>query len=175
MKLRILVAFVTLVSFAKAQTIVEAYSTKPKDKTQMMQLCLKLKNGKDSLVYCSKDSTCKEPEKAVVLHEAKKGDSTFVLILVQAFTKTKGLECLGGIERKLYFVSWHPASQQGKWKSKYINSCVKTITDMSKPPIEEWDKNSSLIINYHRGTGFYEMTYDPQKPELGLQATGKTE
>jgi hypothetical protein len=40
---------------------------------------------------------------------------------------------------------------------------------MTKTPIEQWDGKSKLVVEYHRGTNFYEIAFDPEHPELGIQ------
>ena len=46
---------------------------------------------------------------------------------------------------------------------------------MTKEPIADWDKASVLTINYHRGSNFYELKFDPQNPQLGLQSTNDSD
>jgi hypothetical protein len=153
------------------------YTKRPKLATEKMQLCYNLV-CKDTMLYmCFNDSMCKDPEVTKLLFEKQIGDTNFVLIYVDAFTKSKsdGGLCNAGKETKLTFVRWNTKTNQAKWKTKNINSCLKTITNMTKEPIVNWDKSSVLTINYHRGSNFYELKFDPQNPQLGLQSTNDSD
>ncbi len=145
---------------------------KPIKPTDKFQLCYNLVHKDTNLLYCINDSLCKDPEVVKVLFEQQKGDTNYVLIYVDAFSKSKsdGGVCNAGKETKLSFVRWNTKTNQAKWKHKSINSCLKTITNMTKEPILDWDKTSTLTINYHRGSSFYELKFDPQNPHLGLQS-----
>ncbi|MBL7910231.1 MAG: hypothetical protein JNJ41_04210 [Bacteroidia bacterium] len=145
----------------------------PKLKTKQppIQLCINIANKDTNLTYCVNDSICKDPEIKKVVYEKVVGDTTYMLIFIQAFTKSKsdGGVCNAGKEQKLYFVRWHPKTNVAKWKLKNINSCIKTITNMTKEKITDWDKTSILTVSYHRGSNFYDIKFDPQKPQLGFQ------
>lgn len=150
----------------------------PKVKTpQPVQLCINLANKDTNLTYCVNDSICKDPEIKKVLFEKVAGDTTYMLLFIQAFTKSKSDDgvCNAGKETKLFFVRWNTKTNTAKWKAKYINSCIKTITNMTKEKITEWDKNSVLTVNYHRGSNFYEIKFDPQQPQLGFQTANGNE
>jgi hypothetical protein len=148
----------------------------PKIKTAQppIQLCINIANKDTNLTYCVNDSICKDPEIKKLLFEKTVGDSTYMLIFVQAYTKSKsdGGVCNAGKETKLFFVRWNTKTNTAKWKTKYINSCIKTITNMTKEKITEWDKKSVLTVSYHRGSNFYEIKFDPQQPQLGFQTAG---
>ena len=138
---------------------------------QPIQLCINIANKDTSLTYCVNDSICKDPEVKKVLYEKAVGDTTYMLIFVQAFTKSKsdvGI-CNAGKETKLFFVRWNTKTNTAKWKIKYINSCIKTITNMTKEKITAWDKTTVLTVNYHKGSTFHEIKFDPEQPQLGLQ------
>jgi len=143
----------------------------PKKPAEKMQLCINITAKDTFLLRCVNDSICKDPEVSRVLFEKSIGDSTYMLIYVDAFTKSayNGGACNGGKETKLYFVRWAP---KGKaiWKTKTISSCMKTITNMTKTPILEWDKQSPLVVSYNKGDNFIDITFDPEKPLLGFQA-----
>lgn len=139
--------------------------TLPGDK---MKLCINLTNKDTNLLYCVVDSVMKDPEFAKVMFEKQAGDSTYVLLYVYAFSKQGG-NCNGEKEARLYFVRWNTFEGRAVWRNKYINSCAKTITNMTKTPIEEWDGKSKLVVEYHRGQNFYEIAFDPARPELGIQ------
>ncbi len=146
----------------------------PKIKTpqpQPIQLCINIANKDTNLTYCVNDSICKDPEVKKVLYEKAVGDTTYMLIFVQAFTKSKSDDgiCNAGKETKLFFVRWNTKTNIAKWKTKYINSCIKTITNMTKEKITAWDKTTVLTVNYHKGSTFHEIKFDPEQPQLGLQ------
>ncbi len=143
-----------------------------KGKTGPVQLCMNIVCKDTNLVYCTNDSIVKEPETKKVLFEKRSGDSIYMLIFVEAFTKSKsdnGL-CSGGKESKLYFARWNVKTNYAKWKIKNVLSCLKGITLMSKDPIATWDKTTELMIKYHRADFFYEIKFDPLHPELGIQS-----
>lgn len=133
-----------------------------------MQLCINIVSKDTNLTRCINDSTTKFPEYAKVMFNTQKGDSVYQLIYVYAFSKLGG-SCNGEKEAKLFFVRWHPKMNQAIWRTRLINSCAKTVTNMSKTPIEEWDGKSKLVVEYHRGSNFNEIAFDPEHPELGLQ------
>jgi hypothetical protein len=144
---------------------------------QQIQLCINLANNDTSLTFCVNDSICKDPEIKKVLFQKEIGDTTYMLIFVQAFTKSKsdGGLCNAGKEQKLFFVRWNPKTNVAKWKLKNVNSCIKTITNMTKEKFTDWDKKSVLVVNYHRGSSFYELKFDPEQPQLGFQTAGTGE
>jgi hypothetical protein len=148
------------------------YTKRPKTKEDKFQLCYNLVSNGTELYTCFNDSICKDPEVTKLLFEKQVGDTNYVLIYVDAFSKSKsdGGVCNAGKETKLSFVRWNTKTNLAKWKHKNINSCLKTITNMTKEPILDWDKASVLTINYHRGTTFYEFKFDPQNPQLGFQS-----
>jgi hypothetical protein len=163
----------------KRQTMsfyVKTKHARPKtaDKTQ---LCINIANKDTSLLYCVNDSICKDPEVSKVIFQESKGDTTYMLIYVDAFSKSKsdGGLCNAGKETKLFFVRWNTKVNQAKWKQKTIASCLKGITNMTKDPIVDWDKSAPLTASYHRGSTFYDVKFDPQHPELGLQSAKDSE
>lgn len=133
-----------------------------------MKLCINIVSKDTFLTHCVVDSTTRDPEFAKVLFNQEKGDSAYQLIYVYAFSKQGG-QCNGEKEAKIMFVRWNTKVNHAAWKTKLINSCAKTVTNMTKSPIEDWDGKSRLLIEYHRGPNFYELTFDPEHPELGLQ------
>jgi hypothetical protein len=139
-----------------------------------MKLCINIVSKDTFLTHCVVDSTTRDPEFAKVLFNQQKGDSVYQLIYVYAFSKQGG-NCTGDKESKVMFVRWNTKVNRASWKSKLINSCAKTVTNMTKSPIEDWDGKSRLVIEYHRGSNFYEIAFDPEHPELGLQSAGKPE
>lgn len=159
----------------KEQLTFRAYTKRPNSKkpAEKMQFCINITAKDTFLLYCVNDTIMKDPEVSKVLWEKSIGDSTYMLIYIDAFTKSSynGGACNGGKETKLYFVRWAP---KGKaiWKQKTISSCMKTITNMTKTPILEWDKQSPLLVSYHKGSNFIDVTFDPEKPLLGFQTGG---
>lgn len=153
------------------------YTKRPKLITDKMQLCYNLVSNGVEHRKCFNDSLCKDPEVTKLLFEKQIGDTNYVVIYVDAFTKSKsdGGVCNAGKETKISFVRWNVKTNESKWKTKNISSCIKTITNMTKEPIVDWDKTSILTINYHRGSGFYELKFDPQKPQLGFQSPNESD
>lgn len=155
----------------------KVYSRKPRSKAERMKLCLNLVSEENVLNYCVNDSICKDPEVAKILFEQKQGDSTFVLVHVQAFSKAADKpECDAGKEVKLFFVRWNTKSNKAIVKQKNVESCMKVITNMSREPISNWDGVSVLTVNYHRGgDNFIEIKFDPQRYQQGIQSSNDTE
>ncbi len=143
----------------------------PKKKTDRMELCINIANRDTFLTYCYKDSVVKNPEVSKLLFNKTIGDTAYMLIYVDAFTKSAYRDgaCNGGHETKVYFVRWAP---KGKaiWKQRTISSCIKTVTNMTKVKIVDWDATSPLEISYHKGSQFYDIKFDPAAPQLGLQS-----
>ncbi len=151
---------------------------KPLKPTDKMQLCYNLVYKDTNLKFCVNDSICKDPEVTKVLFEQVKGDTNYVLVYVDAFTKSKtdrGAVCGSGHETKLTMVRWNIKTNQAKWKNKIVSSCYRTITNMTKTPIVDWDKSSVLTISYHKGSDFIDVTFDPAAPEKGLQSNQDNE
>ncbi len=145
---------------------------RPKDK---VKLCIHLVSEQAMTTICINDSICRNPEVAKILFEQKNGDSTYVLVLVDAFTKVEDKpSCDGGKETKLVFVRWNTNTNKVLWKQKNVSSCIRAITNMTKEPIEKWDKRTPLIISYHKGgTSFSEIKFDPQQYLLGMQSVSE--
>jgi hypothetical protein len=155
------------VAYKKRNNTFYVRTKRPMKEGDKMKLCINLTNKDTNLLYCVVDSLMKDPEYGKVIFEKQKGDSVYVLLYVYAFSKTGG-NCNGEKEAKLFFVRWNVVEGRAVWKNKYINSCAKTITNMTKTPIEEWDGKTKLVVEYHRGN-FYEIAFDPEHPELGIQ------
>jgi hypothetical protein len=148
------------------------YSKRPKVKTERMKLCLNLVSEDTILNYCMNDSLCKDPEVSKILFEQKQGDTTYVLVYVQAFSKPLDkVDCDAGKELKLFFVRWNTKTNKAVVKFRNVESCMKGITNMTAEPILNWDRTSVLLVKYYRsGEKFVELTFDPQKYLLGLQS-----
>jgi len=147
-----------------------------RSKKQKTKLCINLVSQDSILNYCVSDSVLHDPEFYKILFEAKDQDSTYSLVYVRAFTKDPDRqECYSGKEVKLYFVRWNTTTNKATVRSKYIQSCRKGITTMSKEPIETWTPPEPLVINYNVGQDFIELKFDPKNYRAGLQATKEIE
>ena len=154
------------------------YTKKPKQKTERYKLCFNLVNKDTVLNYCVNDSLCKDPEVSKILFETKMGDSTYVLIFVDAFTKAGDdyPNCNSGKETKLVFVRWNTKTNKAKFKQKTVSSCLRNIVNMTKDPIVNWDGSTVLEVNYYKGgSDFPVIKFDPAQPLLGLQETSEAE
>jgi hypothetical protein len=140
---------------------------KPK-KGDKMQLCINIVAKDTSLTYCMGDTIIKDPETSKLLYNRMVGDTAYMLIYVEAFTKTGG-ECSGGKETKVFFVRWNAPLGKAIWKAKTINSCYKTITNMTKVDPLKWDGKTPILFSYNKGDSFIDVTFDPDKPKLGFQ------
>jgi hypothetical protein len=142
-----------------------------KGKPGRTQLCMNIVSRDTNLVYCINDSILREPEVAKVLYEKQVKDTMYMLIFVDAFNKstTDGGLCNAGHETKLFLARWNTKTNRAKWKVKNIASCEKGITNMTKFQIKDWDKSGPLDIRYNRSFFFYEIRFDPEHPELGIQ------
>jgi hypothetical protein len=149
------------------------YTKKPsKTKPERMKLCLNLVGEETILNYCLNDSLLHDPEVSKIIFEQKQGDSTYVLIHVQAFSKPKDkVECDAGKEQKLFFVRWNQKTNKAIVKQKTFESCMRGITNMTREPIDSWDKSSLLILKYNRADVFGEIKFDPQQYLTGLQSS----
>lgn len=136
------------------------------------QLCVNLVSDTTIFNYCINDSILKDPEVSKILFQKKQADSTYVLVYVQAFSKPDDKPtCDAGKEIKLFFVRWNTKTNKALVKQKTVESCMKSITNMSKEGIESWDNSSPLIFNYHRGgQNYIDLKFDPQNYLLGLQS-----
>lgn len=143
----------------------------PKKKDDKMKLCINIVAKDTNLVYTMKDTLIKDPEVYKLLFNKTIGDSVYQLIFVDSYNKSGGA-CSGRKETKLWFVRWNAPAGKAIWKAKTINSCQKTITNMTKQNIMEWDGKEPLILSYNRGDAFIDVTFDPAKPLLGFQTTG---
>ncbi len=149
----------------------KVYSKKPRTKTERMKLCLNLVSPDTVLNYCVNDSICKDPEVSKILFQQKQGDSTYVLVYVQAFSKPLDKpDCDAGKELKLFFVRWNTKTNKAVVKQKSFESCMKGITNMTKEPVANWDQSSLLTIKYYKAGSFLELKFDPQNYLLGLQS-----
>ena len=150
-----------------------AVKTKHPDKKakspERMKLCFNLVNKDTNLLHCFNDSMVIDPEVVKVMFEKTVGDSTYMLIYVDAFTKTTNELCNAGHETKLYFFRWNHKTNGLKERHKNIASCIKGITNMTKAKVVDWDKSSPLEIKYNRSFFFYEIKFDPANYLLGIQ------
>jgi hypothetical protein len=143
----------------------------PKKKGDKMQLCINIVAKDTNLLYAMNDTLIKDPEVSKLLFNKTVGDTVYQLIYVDSYNKTGGA-CSGGKETKVWFVRWNAPAGKAIWKAKTINSCQKTITNMTKQNIMEWDGKEPLILSFNKGDSFVDITFDPAKPLLGFQTTG---
>lgn len=155
------------IAYKKRNNTFYVATKRPTREGDKMKLCINLVHKDTNLLYCIVDSVMKDPEFGKVIFQQQKGDTNYVLLYVYAFSKIGG-NCNGEKEAKLFFARWNVIEGRAIWKNKYINSCAKTITNMTKSPIEQWDGKTKLVVEYHRGN-FYEIAFDPEHPELGIQ------
>ncbi len=155
------------------------YTKKPRTPKERTKLCINLISGEKAINYCMNDSLCKDPESYKVLFEKRDGDSLYVLVLVDAFTKIDANNddgrCNAGKETKLVFARWNTQTDQAKWRQKNVSSCRRGITNMSKDAIPGWDGSSVLTVSCHRGPSFYDIIFDPGNYKLGLQSSKDSE
>lgn len=147
------------------------YSIKPKTKGKRMKLCINLVSDTTILNYCVNDSLCKDPEVSKVVFERRDGDTLYVLVNVEAFSKVLDKpECDAGKESKLFYARWNTKTNKALVKQRSYSSCMRGMTNMTKEPVNNWDGNSPLILNYHRADKFVELKFDPQSYKLGIQS-----
>ena len=156
-----------------------AYTKHARSKTERTKLCINLVCKDTVLNYCMNDSLCKDPEVSKVLFEKRNGDTLYVLVFVEAFTKIDATNddgrCSAGRETKLLFAKWNTKTNQAKWKQRNISSCLKGIDNMTKDNVADWDQTSPLMLSYHRGLNFYEDRFDPEQYQLGFQSMNNTD
>ena len=147
------------------------YSKRGRGKDRRLKLCVQL-TGVNILNHCINDSITRDPETVTELWRTDEGDSTFVLLYVDAFTKGDfGKLCDGGHETKLMFFRWNYITNKAILKQRTIASCVKAITNMSKGvDLNAWDAKSPLVFEYHKGSAFLEVKFDPANYKAGLQS-----
>lgn len=143
---------------------------KPKNATERTRLCFNIIAKDTNLTHCFNDSIMRDPEIAKVLYEKAVGDTVFMLILVEAFNKTIPT-CGTTRESKLYYARWNYKESKVLWKVKTFSSCAKTITNMTKEPVVDWDKKSPLVISFNKGSDFVDLIFDPDHPEKGIQSS----
>jgi hypothetical protein len=135
--------------------------------------CIQLVTDSAVHNWCSVDSTIKGPETTKVLFSKLVGDTNYVLVFIDAFTKVPDkVECEAGKETKLVYFRWNTRTNKSIAKIRTINSCLRAITNMTKENIAEWDGSAPLVLNYHKGgTKFVEVKFDPAQFLLGFQST----
>lgn len=147
------------------------YSIKPKTKGKRMKLCVNLVNDTVIFNHCVNDSLCKDPEIAKVIFEHREGDTLYVMVNIEAFTKVLDKpECEAGKESKLFYARWNTKTNKAVIKQRNYSSCMRGMTNMTKEPVGNWDGKSPLILNFHRGDKFVELKFDPQQYLLGIQS-----
>jgi len=147
------------------------YSKRGKKADKRQKLCFQLVHHDTLFSHCINDSTVRNPETTKILFERRDGDTNYVLVFIDAFTKDpERPTCDAGKETKLFFVRWNIKSNQAIVKPRTINSCIRAITNMSKQPLDKWDGNSVLTVDYHKGgSNFLQFTFDPANYKRGFQ------
>lgn len=140
---------------------------KPKNKGDRMKLCINLVAKDTNITYCVNDSIMRDPEVGKVIFQKQNGDTMYFLVLVEAFNKIIPT-CGTTKESKLYFARWNYKENKAIWKVKTFSSCAKTITNMTKAPVADWDGKSLLTISFNKGSDFVDLTFDPERPEKGI-------
>ena len=162
----------------KEELAFKVYSKKPKKNSKdRMKLCINISAKDTNLLYCTNDSICRDPESFKQLYQKTVGDTVYTLVLVDAFTKSayNGGVCNGGKETKLFFCRWNAPKGKAIWKVRTVASCIKTVTNMTKTPLADWDGRSVLNVSYHKGSKFYDIKFDPEKPQMGMQSAADGE
>ncbi len=134
-----------------------------------------LVDGKDKIDYTWNDTTMRDPETTKILFEAQKGDTLYAFLYVATFSKVTTTsingKCVAGKEKRLFFVKWDRTNNQAKWKNKSIESCLLNVTLMSKEEeLNDWDKQSPLVIKTHKANAFVDLTFDPAKFWEGIKS-----
>ena len=142
-----------------------------------MKLCFHLIAKDTVLDHCINDSLCRDPEVYKQLYENKQGDTTYVLIYVEAFTKgMNDIKCDAGKESKLVYLRWNTKTNKAKLKQKVVASCTRGIVNMTKDPIVNWDQSAPLEVSYYKGgNDFPVIRFDPAQFLLGLQESSEAE
>jgi hypothetical protein len=146
------------------------YSKRGRGKDKRLKLCMQL-TGPNVLNYCINDSTTRDPEMVKELWRTTEGDSTFVLLYVDAFTKGPiDKLCDSGHETKIMFFRWNHQTNKAILKQKTIASCIKAITNMTKGfDPKTYDGSSPLVFEYNKGVSFLEVKFEPSNYKAGLQ------
>lgn len=150
------------------------YTKRSKIKDERMKLCINLVSPESILNYCVNDSICRDPEVSKILFEKMQGDTTYVLVYVRAFSKPVDKPaCDAGKEVRLFFFRWNPGTNKAVVRIRTVESCMRSITNMTKESIDSWDTTSPLVFKYHKGAqNFVDLTFDPQNYLAGFQTTG---
>jgi hypothetical protein len=149
-----------------------AYNKRPKTgKDRSLKFCMQLVKDTAVIRKCFNDSLTKNPETFKTIFEKQDGDTNYVLVLVDAFSKPVDKPgCDTGKETKLYFVKWNLKKNRAVWKPKTVGSCMRGVTLMSNVKIADWDQSEPLRLEYHKGSSFYQVMFDPNNYKVGVQA-----
>jgi hypothetical protein len=142
-----------------------------------LKLCMQLVSDEAILIYCMNDSLLRDPENYKVLFQQQSGDTNYVLVYADAFSKPKDKPaCDAGKETKLFFVRWNTDVNKAIVKQRTVSSCMRGITNMTKSNIAMWDKSAPLLMSYHRGgASFVELKFDPAEYKRGIQTVSDTD
>lgn len=160
------------VKMKKERNSFKVYTKRSKKPSDPIQLCINIAAKDTNYLHCMNDSIVKDPEISKLLFDKTIGDTTYMLIYIDSYTKLASKPaCAGGKETKFYFVKWVVGKSKPVFKAKTIASCYKGVTNMTKTPILEWDKQSILTASYHKGSSFVDINFDPANPQKGLQSS----
>ncbi len=145
------------------------YNKRERGVDKRLKLCFQL-TGDTVFNFCFNDSTVRDPEYYDEIFRKKDGDTTYVLLFIDAFTKATEKLCDGGKETRLLFIEWNTKKNTAQIRQRTISSCIKAISNMTKMDIREWDKKSPLVVSYHRGgQKFIDARFDPSDYKKGMQ------
>jgi hypothetical protein len=151
----------------------KVYTKRSKTKPDSMTLCVNLVSPENIYNYCREEDILRDPEVSKILFEKKVGDTTFVLVYVEAFSKpTDKPSCAAGKEIKLFYFRWNTNTNKAFTQIRTVESCMRNINNMTKEGegLDGWDKSSPLIFKNHKGSDkFYELKFEPKNYQLGLQ------
>lgn len=160
------------VKMKKERNSFKVYTKRSKKPNEPLKLCINITAKDTNYLHSINDSIVKDPEVAKLLFDKTIGDTTYMLIYIDSYTKLASKPaCAGGKETKFYYVKWVVGKSKPVFKAKTIASCYKGVTNMTKTPVLEWDKQSILTASYHKGSNFVDITFDPANPQKGLQST----
>jgi hypothetical protein len=136
---------------------------------------LTLLNGKEQINYTWNDTIVRQPEKTIVLFEEQKNDTLYALLYISTFSKvtttSANARCFAGKEKRVFFVKWSRKDNQAKWKNKCVESCLLSVTNMTKDEtISSWDKKSELVFKTLKANTFVDLVFNPSRFWEGLKS-----
>jgi hypothetical protein len=169
-----LILFCTSVLVSQAQLRFSAKTIRD-DAKKAKHNVLTLIDGKDKIDYTWNDTVVRDPETTSVLFEKQKGDTLYALLYVGTFSKvttsSANGRCFSGKEKRLFFVKWSRTDNQAKWKNKCLESCLLSVTNMTKDEtLTNWDKTSELVFKTLKANAFVDLVFDPAKFWEGVKS-----